>query len=164
MHHRHMHHRHLLTRAPRFEQGYYFDGPIEEEAESGSDADGAGQSRHQQALSKMSKQVTTAFPLAARHQNASVGLGLRARRPCRRLMRAVQVDALEEEIARTRDWSLMGEASSGKRPANSLLEMAVEFDRATKQAAPGPPAKRPGTICRFAARGPCGRLRSRTAQ
>ena len=27
----------------------------------------------------------------------------------------------------------MGEASSGKRPSNSLLEMAVEFDRATKQ-------------------------------
>jgi hypothetical protein len=79
-------------------------------------------------------------------------------------MRAVQVDALEEEIARTRDWSLMGEASSGKRPANSLLEMAVEFDRATKQAAPRPPAERPGTICRFAARGPCGRLRNRTAQ
>jgi len=45
-----------------------------------------------------------------------------------------QVDALEEEIAQSRNWSLMGEASSGKRPSNSLLEMAVEFDRATKQA------------------------------
>jgi len=44
-----------------------------------------------------------------------------------------QVKALEEKNLSMRDWTLMGEADAKKRPANSLLEVHLDYDHATKQ-------------------------------
>jgi U3 small nucleolar RNA-associated protein MPP10 len=45
---------------------------------------------------------------------------------------AKQMAELEAKNLATRDWTLMGEASKGKRPDNALLDVPVEFDHATK--------------------------------
>lgn len=45
---------------------------------------------------------------------------------------AKQMQELEKKNLKSRDWSLMGEANAGKRASNSLLELPVEFDHATK--------------------------------
>merc|ERR1711991_892594 len=47
-----------------------------------------------------------------------------------KLMR--QIEQLEEENIGTKHWSLMGEATANKRPKNSLLEMDVSFQHATR--------------------------------
>lgn len=49
-------------------------------------------------------------------------------------MKALQeeIDMLEQENVGKRDWTLMGEASSKKRPENSLLEEDLEFESAGK--------------------------------
>ncbi|PWN43789.1 Mpp10 protein [Ceraceosorus guamensis] len=51
-----------------------------------------------------------------------------------RRMAALQeeIDMLEQENVGKRDWTLMGEASSKKRPENSLLEEDLEFESAGK--------------------------------
>ena len=43
-----------------------------------------------------------------------------------------QISELESENVGPKDWVLMGEADSRKRPQNSLLEEYLEFDRAMK--------------------------------
>src|ERR1700761_1246950 len=41
---------------------------------------------------------------------------------------AEQISLLEEENVGPRDWTLMGEATSRKRPHNSLLEQDLDFE------------------------------------
>jgi U3 small nucleolar RNA-associated protein MPP10 len=43
-----------------------------------------------------------------------------------------QMQDLETKNLAVRDWTLMGEISSNKRPSNSLLDVQLEFDHATK--------------------------------
>lgn len=43
-----------------------------------------------------------------------------------------QMDTLEQKNLSMRDWMLMGEIDSSKRPANSLLELPLDIDHATK--------------------------------
>ena len=45
-----------------------------------------------------------------------------------------EIEALEQELLKTKSWDMLGETSSRKRPENSLLEKDLDYQRTIKVA------------------------------
>ncbi len=43
-----------------------------------------------------------------------------------------KMDSIEAEMMKKKDWNLLGEAKASERPKNSLLEVHLDFNTATK--------------------------------
>lgn len=43
-----------------------------------------------------------------------------------------KMDSIEAEMMKKKDWNLLGEAKASERPKNSLLEVHLDFNMATK--------------------------------